>query len=508
MVLLRALQRTVHCPPATALFYLVSHHPLSAKKKTVRKASRNRSSISPAKSGRRRRKSKLRPPAARVAAKPIALRPATAPDLPVYEMREARVREAVEADAEIYDSARTQWLMGDWDTLADFDLPQIAEHPKRAKLALLIASARHEVEDYDGAAHLLQQALNWGASKRDALGILIGQTHAALGRAALLSRQYDRAENHFHASITNILPNRFSARHAKDRLFKELLRLGLLQDAKELLDESLEDLRKRETSTASSELSIFATKLELLGVELSRSLQRGQIGPGARGVKPLDPLSGESSTHASMQRLATSQLGQDLWVLDQTQFKTGGYFVEFGATDGIRLSNTYLLEKSFGWAGLCAEPNPELFKQLSKNRSCTTSADCIGGESGRVVEFLLADDYGGIIEHLDDHNNARRKGYLDSGNTFTTTTISLDDFLRKHNAPRTIDYLSIDTEGSEYEILKNFPFDQWEVRLLTVEHNFTPMRQSIRELLAAKGYVCQEAQWDDWYKLTSPGNRD
>jgi hypothetical protein len=87
------------------------------------------------------------------------------------------------------------------------------------------------------------------------------------------------------------------------------------------------------------------------------------------------------------------------------------------------------------------------------------------------------------------------------------TTVSLDEFLRKHNAPRTIDYLSIDTEGSEYEILKSFPFDQWEIRLITVEHNFTPIRASIRELLTAKGYVCREAQWDDWYELTPPGNR-
>ena len=58
-----------------------------------------------------------------------------------------------------------------------------------------------------------------------------------------------------------------------------------------------------------------------------------------------------------------------------------------------------------------------------------------------------------------------------------------------------IDYLSIDTEGSEYEILAAFPFEDWDIRLITVEHNFTPMREDIRTLLERHGYVRQEDIW-------------
>ena len=52
---------------------------------------------------------------------------------------------------------------------------------------------------------------------------------------------------------------------------------------------------------------------------------------------------------------------------------------------------------------------------------------------------------------------------------------------------------------SELAILRSFPFDEYTVRVLTVEHNFTAAREPIRELLEAHGYRRQEAQWDDWY---------
>ena len=65
---------------------------------------------------------------------------------------------------------------------------------------------------------------------------------------------------------------------------------------------------------------------------------------------------------------------------------------------------------------------------------------------------------------------------------------------------KNIDYLSIDTEGSEYEILSAFPFEKWNIRLITVEHNFTDKRRLIQSLMTSKGYGCKEIQWDDWYE--------
>jgi hypothetical protein len=81
-------------------------------------------------------------------------------------------------------------------------------------------------------------------------------------------------------------------------------------------------------------------------------------------------------------------------------------------------------------------------------------------------------------------------------------TISLLDLLKVHNAPRFIDFLSIDTEGSEFEILKNFDFESYSFGSICVEHNFGETREQINTLLLANDYVQVHgdlSDFDDWY---------
>jgi hypothetical protein len=86
---------------------------------------------------------------------------------------------------------------------------------------------------------------------------------------------------------------------------------------------------------------------------------------------------------------------------------------------------------------------------------------------------------------------------------YTVETVSLYDLLAQHAAPRAIDYLSIDTEGSEFEILRHFDFDTYDIRVITVENGFIASRQQqIFELLNAKGYhriLGYLSDFDDWY---------
>jgi FkbM family methyltransferase len=89
------------------------------------------------------------------------------------------------------------------------------------------------------------------------------------------------------------------------------------------------------------------------------------------------------------------------------------------------------------------------------------------------------------------------------GATYSVETVSLNDLLKTHKAPQEIDYLSIDTEGSELEILQAFDFADYDIKIMTVEHNFVePDRQEILKLLGSKGFVRlfeHLSKFDDWY---------
>jgi FkbM family methyltransferase len=201
-----------------------------------------------------------------------------------------------------------------------------------------------------------------------------------------------------------------------------------------------------------------------------------------------------------------AQLQQDLvalWLKNKIFGKESqGYFVEFGATNGIDLSNSYLVETEFSWTGILAEPARVWEKELRLNRANSVIETlCVWKESDSWLTFNETDEPElstvDSFSDKDSHSNTRQ-----AGKKYEVLTISLNDLLRKHQAPKYIDYLSIDTEGSEFEILNAFNFDEFSIGIITVEHNYTPQRELIFALLTSHGYKRKHeniSAWDDWY---------
>lgn len=401
--------------------------------------------------------------------------------------------------------AQDQWQQGDWNGLSNINLAMLGGHPQRGKIALFVAAAHHQLGNKDKTLLWSRQALDWGGDMSTLCEILIAGVHHSLGRIAARRGDQQNMLDHFEKSvICPILPA--IPYTGQNKAIRELSRLGLLAEAAKLVDQKLRDFQENPPNRdiLATHVAILKGEMSILQSELAIAQQRGQltgISRQAKGAEPPKTLrEAERQWLAELKNRATSQLGHELWVLEKSSYKRGGFFVEFGATNGILLSNTYLLEQGFGWNGLCAEPNPVFFEELRKNRLCTVSNACIGATTGEKIEFIFADVFGGMARDVAcDQHEERRVAYKSLGNTAEITTISLHDFLKFHKAPTTIDFISIDTEGSEFSILETFPFEQWDVRMLTIEHNFTDQRQKIRSLLEAQGYLCQEAQWDDWY---------
>ncbi|WP_284776276.1 FkbM family methyltransferase [Agrobacterium sp. lyk4-40-TYG-31] len=199
-----------------------------------------------------------------------------------------------------------------------------------------------------------------------------------------------------------------------------------------------------------------------------------------------------------------SQLQQDRWVLSELSNKKNGFFVEVGAFNGKDLSNTYLLEKELEWTGLLVEPNPILSDTIRETRNSPLDTRPVDSISGKKVLMRFVVDEPELssmasIAYSDKHAESRRKESVE----IEQTTVSLNDVLATYNAPTDIDYISIDTEGNELDILKAFNFKKYNVRLFSIEHNNTRAEGLIEKLLVAEGYERVYREWsrfDAWFR--------
>lgn len=175
-----------------------------------------------------------------------------------------------------------------------------------------------------------------------------------------------------------------------------------------------------------------------------------------------------------------SQASQDQLVLELLRYKRNGFFVDLAANDATLLSNTYALERFYGWQGLCIEPNPLYWYNLSHHRPrCRIVAAVVGARRLEPVWFRHeAGDHGGIAGNGFDNGPRWQRSSLPE------YTVPLLEILQRNQAPVDIDYLSLDVEGAESFIMMQFPLDRYKIKIITAER----LRGEIRSYLKGHGY--------------------
>ena len=190
-----------------------------------------------------------------------------------------------------------------------------------------------------------------------------------------------------------------------------------------------------------------------------------------------------------------SQCGQDR-LLNECFFrnKKDGVSVAIGAHDGISGSNTYFFEKALGWTGICFEPMPNTFEVLTENRTCVCLNSCVANATG-AMPFIWVQSKGGVDmlsglqASYDPRHWARMQDECQQqGGTYKIIDVQavvLNDILAQYNIT-TIDYLSVDTEGNELDILQSIDFDAITIAAISVENNYR--EPYIRNFLTSKGF--------------------
>ena len=187
-----------------------------------------------------------------------------------------------------------------------------------------------------------------------------------------------------------------------------------------------------------------------------------------------------------------SQFGQDKWVLSKITREPCDpppYYVEFGCADATDISNTYMLEEH-GWLGVGIDFNPRN-AELRKNKVLRG----VVWDSATEVDFMDGADLGGVMETL----GIWKEPLIRHGcTTVRVHTYTPSQVLQFAEAPKAIDYMSIDIEGAELVVLKAFPWEDYTVQCITVEHNSEePKRTDIREFLISHGYTLDTSLGED-----------
>lgn len=182
--------------------------------------------------------------------------------------------------------------------------------------------------------------------------------------------------------------------------------------------------------------------------------------------------------------------GQDAWVAKALKGMRNGWFFDAGAgPDGVHNSNTYALEIELGWTGICVEPHPDRVGRVRANRQCHVENVCLGNEA-RDVEFVLNRKLPGTSGVADMLSDTIKQQFYSSDQEYETIAIpavTLADLLRKFDAPKTIDYMSLDLEGAEWPVLEIFPFDKFKFRCVTLER-CRDHTVKLRKLMVRNGY--------------------
>ncbi len=178
-----------------------------------------------------------------------------------------------------------------------------------------------------------------------------------------------------------------------------------------------------------------------------------------------------------------------------------GFFIELGANDGISQSNTYYFEKNNKWHGILIEPILHKYVDCKKNRSIKNNFYCNACVSfefkDKFVELLysnlmtiptnLESDIDNKFQHANHSNTVREK--KEEVIKFASVARTLDSIMSESQAPSIIDFLSLDVEGAEIEVLKGIDFKKYKFKYILVEsRNF----EKISNFLNIQDYELKE----------------
>lgn len=201
-----------------------------------------------------------------------------------------------------------------------------------------------------------------------------------------------------------------------------------------------------------------------------------------------------------------SQFGEDRGLEKIFAGKLDGLGIEVGANNGVDGSTTLHFEK-LGWDCILVEPNPSLCAEIRKSRNAMLFECAASSTPGTaMLQIAVGAEGSHAVSALGDSGKATEifNEYGFHTEPVEVETRKLDDILEEANFDKGIDFISIDVEGHELEMLAGFSLDRWRPRILIVEDNASFGHASVKDHLESQGYVrFRRTGVNDWYARRS-----
>lgn len=162
-----------------------------------------------------------------------------------------------------------------------------------------------------------------------------------------------------------------------------------------------------------------------------------------------------------------------------------GSYIDIATNNPITGSNTFIFDVCLGWEGVCVEANPTYLDRIRIVRNCHIVPTCVSDEDGQKVSFALAGGVGGILE-TNKHAANWKKNHVER-QMMNLTCRSMASVQREKQM-REVDFLSLDVEGHELNVLKGFEWDELKINVITVEIS-TDTLADIEAFLNKRGYA-------------------
>jgi FkbM family methyltransferase len=184
--------------------------------------------------------------------------------------------------------------------------------------------------------------------------------------------------------------------------------------------------------------------------------------------------------------------------LEKVIFKgyKNGFFMDIGAHDGITINNTLYFEKYNNWNGVNIEPIKDVFDKLIINRPKNININCAICNSIGKEDFICNVGYTEMISGLKNNYDIRHFERLDRENLINNSTTKIievdtqkiENICDDYNI-KIINYLSIDVEGAEFEVIKSINFEKVFIDVIGFENNYDDSSIPIIKYLESKNYV-------------------